>query len=291
MHSRVTLSRDTGKVPVQAGIGLRADHYFEVLETRPAVGFFEVHSENFFGDGGRPHAVLESVRADYPLSFHGVGLSLGSTDPLDRRHVNQLKALVARFEPGLVSDHLSWSSIHGRYLNDLLPLPYTAEALVHVARRVSEVQEVLGRQLLVENISSYLQYEHSTIPEPEFLAELAQRSGCGILLDVNNVYVSSRNHGFDAARYIASIPASAVGEIHLAGHTVNATDDGGEILIDTHNQRVTEDVWALYRYALRQVGPKPTLIEWDTDMPPLAVLLDEARIADLHLEEPHARAA
>ncbi len=291
MHSRVALSRGTGTLPVQAGIGLRADHYLEVLETRPAVGFLEVHSENFFGDGGRPLAVLERVRADHALSFHGVGLSLGSTDPLNHRHVNQLRALVARFEPGLVSDHLSWSSIQGRYLNDLLPLPYTAEALVHVARRVSEVQEALGRQLLVENISSYLQYEHSTIPEAEFLAELAQRSGCGILLDVNNVYVSSRNHGFDAARYIASIPTSAVGEIHLAGHTVNATDDGGEILIDTHNRRVTEDVWALYRHALRQVGPKPTLIEWDTDMPPLAVLLDEARIADMHLEEYHARAA
>lgn len=277
-------------IPATAGIGLRAEHYREVLATRPPVGWFEVHSENYFGDGGAPHHYLERVRSDYPLSLHGVGLSLGSADAPSRTHLAKLAALVRRYEPGLVSDHLSWSSVDGRYLNDLLPLPYTEETLRHVAARVSEAQDYLGRELLIENPSSYLEYRHSDIAEAQFLAELTARSGCGLLLDVNNVYVSSRNHGFDALAYLRAIPAARVREIHLAGHTVNRYDDG-EILIDTHNARVCDAVWALYRDALTHVGRAPVLIEWDTDLPPLAVLLDEARRAEIILEELDAVAA
>jgi uncharacterized protein (UPF0276 family) len=276
-------------VPARAGIGLRAIHYHEVLETLPAVGWLEVHSENYFGDGPPLH-YLERARAHYPLSLHGVGLSLGSTDPLGQSHLGQLDALVRRVEPFVVSEHLSWSSVGGRYLNDLLPLPYTEEALAHVAERIVQVQEFLGRQILVENVSSYLQYQDSTIPEAEFLAEVSRRSGCGILLDVNNVYVSATNHGFDALAYLDAVPVEPVREIHLAGYSVNRFEDG-EILIDTHSRRVAEPVWALYRCALERFGAAPTLIEWDADIPPLAVLLAEARRAESCLEESRALAA
>ncbi len=277
-------------IPVRAGIGLRAEHYREVVATRPPVGWFEVHSENYFGDGGAPHHYLERVRRDYPLSLHGVGLSLGSADALNRTHLEKLKALIQRYEPGLVSDHLSWSSVDGKYLNDLLPLPYTGESLRHVAARVSEAQDFLGREILVENPSSYLQYRHSDVGEAEFLAELAARSGCGILLDVNNIYVSASNHGYDAETYLRAIPPARVREIHLAGHTVNRYPEG-EILIDTHNARVCDAVWTLYRDALAHVGPVPTLIEWDTDLPALSVLLDEARKAEAIREKTLARVA
>ena len=277
-------------IPARAGVGLRAPHYREVIETRPPVGWLEVHSENYFGDGGAPLYYLEQARRLYPLSLHGVGLSLGSADELNRGHLAKLKALIGRFEPALVSDHLSWSSIDGRYLNDLLPLPYTEEALAHIVRRINEAQEVLGRELLIENPSSYLQYAHSTIPEWEFLAETAARAGCGILLDVNNVYVSGRNHGFDPQRYLSAIPVDAVREIHLAGHTVNRYEDG-EILIDSHSTRVCAEVWALYREAAQRFGHVPTLIEWDTDLPALAVLVEEARTADAIREEAHALVA
>jgi hypothetical protein len=274
-----------------AGIGLRGPHYREVLETRPSVGWLEVHSENYFGDGGPPLAYLERARSDYPLSLHGVGLSLGSTDPLNARHLASLEALVDRFEPALVSEHLAWCSVEGRYLNDLLPLPYTEEALEHVAARVRQVQDRIGRELLIENPSTYLQFVDSTIPEAEFLAELAQRAGCGILLDVNNVYVSARNHGFDALAYLRKIPLARVGEIHLAGHTVNRFEDG-EIVIDSHSEPVAAPVWGLYRHALRRFGRLPTLIEWDTDLPALSVLVAEAHRADgLAAELRHARAA
>ena len=277
-------------IPARAGIGLRAEHYREVVASRPAIAWFEVHSENYFGAGGPPHYYLERVRRDYPLSLHGVGLSLGSSDPLNRVHLEKLKALIQRYEPGLVSDHLSWSSVDGRYLNDLLPLPYTEETLNHVAARVAEAQDYLGRELLVENPSSYLEYRHSDIAEAQFLAELSARSGCGILLDVNNVYVSSTNHGFDARAYLRAVPAARVREIHLAGHTINRYDDG-EIRIDSHNARVCDAVWALYRDAVRLVGARPVLIEWDTDLPALAVLLDEAQQAEAIQESALARVA
>jgi len=285
------VARHAGPIPARAGIGLRAPHYRELLATRPPVGWLEVHSENYFGTGGPPLYYLERLRAHYPLSLHGVGLSLGSTDPLNRRHLRKLKTLIERFEPDLVSDHLSWSSIDGTYLNDLLPLPYTEESLTHFSARVGEAQDFLGRELLIENPSSYLQYRHSTIPEAEFLAELARASGCGLLLDVNNIYVSATNHGFDAHAYLEKIPVTAVKEMHLAGFSVNRYPDG-EILIDTHSTRVAPQVWALYRAAVQRLGRVPTLIEWDTDIPPLDVLLDEARQADIILnEECHADVA
>ena len=279
-----------GSIPARAGIGLRAAHYLDVLEQRPATGWFEVHSENYFGGGGKPLHYLEKIRADYPVSLHGVGLSLGSTDALNLGHLAQLKKLMRRVEPGFVSEHLSWSSVDWRYFNDLLPLPYTEESLAHVSERVVRVQDYLGRQILVENISSYLQYEESTLPEAEFLAELARRSGCGILLDVNNVYVSACNHGFDAETYLTNIPCERVQEMHLAGFTRKPFDDG-EILIDTHNRPVAPDVWRLYETAVRRFGRVPTLIEWDSDLPALAVLLDEANKADTILEGTHALAA
>src|SRR5436190_5161243 len=271
-------ARDIGTIPVSAGIGLRAPHYDAVVTTAPDVGWLEVHSENFFGNGGPPLRYLDRARSLYPVSLHGVGLSLGSVDALSRTHLDSLKRLIERIEPGLVSDHLSWSSIGGRYLNDLLPLPYTEESLRHLVGRIVQTQEYLGRQMLIENPSSYLEYKHSTIPEWEFIAAVAAQADCGILLDVNNVYVSASNHGFDPLVYLRGIPASRVQEIHLAGHMVKRFDDG-EILIDTHNTRVSADVWALYREALSLVGERPTLIEWDSDLPALDVLLDEAQIA------------
>ena len=291
MTVKPALSRPgPSSIPARAGIGLRAEHYDAVLEDRPPVGWLEVHSENYFGAGGKPQDYLERIRAHYPLSLHGVGLSIGSTDPLDRRHLAKLKDLMRRFEPALVSEHLSWSSVGGRYLNDLLQLPYTEEALYHMIARVAQVQDALGRPILIENPSSYLQYVESAIPEWEFLVELAERTGCGVLLDVNNIYVSARNHGFDASAYLRAIPRHLVREIHLAGFTVNRFD-GGEILVDTHDRPVWPAVWALYRQAVQRFGQIPTLIEWDTDLPELAVLVDEARRADAILEERHARAA
>ena len=277
-------------IPARAGIGLRADHYDAVLETLPPVGWLEVHSENYFGAGGKPLDYLERSRSHYPLSLHGVGLSIGSTDPLDRRHLAQLKALIERFQPALVSEHLSWSSVGGRYLNDLLPLPYTEEALDHFSKRVMQVQDALGRQILIENPSSYLQYAASAIPEWEFLTVLAERSGCGVLLDVNNIYVSACNHGFDASAYLRAIPRHLVREIHLAGFTVNRFA-GSEILIDTHSRPVDPAVWVLYRQAVARFGAIPALVEWDTDLPELAVLVAEAEHADAILEECHVQAA
>jgi uncharacterized protein (UPF0276 family) len=277
-------------IPARAGIGLRAPHYRDVLDLLPGVGWLEVHTENYFGAGGRPLHYLERIRAHYPISLHGVGLSLGSADPLNPVHLRKLKGLIERVEPGLVSDHLSWSSIGGWYLNDLLPLPYTEEALAHFCRRVEEVQEFLGRQILVENPSSYLEYCESAIPEWEFLREVAEVTGCGVLLDVNNVFVSAANHGFDPHCYVDSIPARLVGEIHLAGFTRNVSD-AGEILIDTHGRPVADEVWALYARAIDRFGEVPTLVEWDTDLPSLALLVAEAHHASSVMEYRRARAA
>jgi uncharacterized protein (UPF0276 family) len=276
-------------VPARAGIGLRAEHYRELDARRPAVAFLEVHSENYFGRGGIPHHYLERLRRDYPLSLHGVGLSLGSCDPLDAAHLRRIAELIERYQPSLVSEHLAWSSIGARHANDLLPMPYIEEAVDQFARRIAEVQDALGRELLVENVSCYLEYRDSSMAEWEFVTEVVQRSGCGLLLDVNNIYVNAVNHGFDPYRYLAGIPGARVREVHLAGHAVNRFDDG-ELVIDTHNARVCPPVWELYREALRRFGPRPTLIEWDTDLPALDVLLEEAALADRELEN-LARAA
>ena len=269
-----------------AGVGLRAQHVAEVLATRPHVGWLEVHSENYYADGGPGLAALDRIRRDYPLSLHGVGMSLGSTDPLDRAHLGKLKRLIARTEPALVSEHLCWSGVGGRHLNDLLPLPYTEEALAHVCARVSEVQDALGRELLVENVSSYLAFAEATIPEWEFVAAVARQTGCKLLVDVNNIYVNAVNHGFAADAYLAAMPPAAVAEIHLAGF-----DGSGPCLIDTHGTPVAPAVWALYRRAIERFGARPTLIEWDTDIPPLATLLAEAATAQSMLEECDAVAA
>ena len=273
-------------LPAAAGIGLRAPHVAEVLATRPPVAWLEVHSENYYADGGAALAALDRIRADYPLSLHGVGMSLGSTDPLDRAHLAKLRRLIARTEPALVSEHLCWSGVGGRSLNDLLPLPYTEEALAHVCTRVAEVQDAIGRELLVENVSSYLAFADATIPEWEFVAAVALRTGCRLLVDVNNIHVNAINHGFDADDYLAAIPRAAVAEIHLAGYEAR-----GDLLIDTHGAPVAPEVWALYRRALDRYGPQPTLIEWDTDIPPLATLLTEAATAQSMLDTRDALAA
>jgi uncharacterized protein len=279
-----------GPIPSRSGIGLRAEHYRDLLERRPPLAFVEVHSENYFGAGGAPLYFLEQARAHYPLSLHGVGLSLGSSDLLDREHLRRLKKLIQRFEPALVSDHLSWSSVGGVFLNDLLPLPYTEESLAHFSARVAQAQDYLGRELLIENPSSYLQYTESAIPEWEFFGEIARASGCGLLLDVNNIYVSSQNHGFDAHHYLQTLPAASIREIHLAGYTVNRYPEG-EMLIDSHNALVSAPVWELYAQAIRQFGPRPTLIEWDSDLPPLDTLLGQAGLADAILARETANAA
>ena len=266
-----------------AGIGLRAAHYRQFLDERPRRGWLEVHSENYFGAGGFDLHVLEHVRRDYPLSLHGVGLSLGSADGLREQHLAKLRNLVARVEPLLVSEHLCWGAHGGRHFNDLLPLPYTEEALALMVARVDQVQTALGRSILVENVSSYLQYRDSAIPELEFVAEVARRSGCGILFDVNNLYVNAVNHGFDAVAAIAALPAHGVQEIHLAGHTRT-----GDCLIDDHGSRVTDAVWLLYDAARARLGPVRTLIEWDTNIPGLDVLLDEALKVETRLAPAHA---
>jgi uncharacterized protein (UPF0276 family) len=263
------------------GVGLRTAHVAEVMATRPAVPWFEVHAENYLGGGAAVRA-LEAVRRDYPIAIHGVGLSLGSADGLDTRHLARLAALVERLEPILVSEHLSWSVTGGAYLNHLLPLPYTAETLDLLCRHVDRAQAILGRCILVENPASYLRFRASTIPEPELLGELARRTGCGLLCDVSNVHVTCRNLGTDARGYLAALPAGAVGEIHLAGHAENDAD-GRIVLIDDHGARVAAPVWELYAAALRRFGAVPTLVEWDTNLPPLGVLLDEARHADAAL--------
>ena len=261
-----------------AGIGLRSAHVAEIVETRPAIGFLEVHAENYM-TGAPAVAVLESLRRDYPISMHGVGLSLGSAGALDREHLSRLRALADRIEPDLLSEHLSWSGLPGVYLNDLLPLPYTEESLEIVSDHIDEAQAGLGRRLLIENPSVYLRFRHSTIAEGEFLVELARRTGCGILCDVNNLYVNADNFGADPWAYLAALPPHAVGEIHLAGHH-RADIDGRSILIDDHGSAVAKPVWDLYAHALDRFGPKTTLIEWDARLPALPVLLGEARFAD-----------
>jgi uncharacterized protein (UPF0276 family) len=265
-------------LPSRAGIGLRAPHVGELLTTRPAVPWLEVHPENYMG-GGAALASLETVRREYPVALHGVGLSLGTAGDIDHRHLDRLRSLTDRIEPCLVSEHLSWSSTGAAYLNHLLPLPYTEESLSVVAGHIQEVQDALGRPILIENPSSYLRFRHSTIEEPEFLAELTRRTGCGLLCDVNNIHVTAWNLGLDAASYMDALPAEAVGEIHLAGHAENDAD-GRTILIDDHGSPVAAPVWTLYERALERFGPVPTLIEWDTDIPELTVLLDEARRAN-----------
>lgn len=270
-------------VPACAGIGLRAEHYRHFLEGDPPVGWIEVHSENYFGDGGFDLHVLERVRERYPVSLHGVGLSLGGAEALSQRHLDRLAALVSRVEPALVSEHLCWSAFDGEHFGDLLPVPLTAGALDLVAARVCAVQERIGRAILVENISSYVRWADSAMSEMEFLGELVSRTGCGLLLDVNNLYVNAMNHGTDAAAELARVAPGTVGEIHLAGHA-----DADGLLVDDHGSRVCPEVWALFELACARLGALPTLVEWDTRVPALDVLLDEVRRAERRLDRHRA---
>jgi uncharacterized protein (UPF0276 family) len=261
-----------------AGIGLRSPHLAEIGRDRPATGFLEIHAENHLG-GSPARQAIERLREDYDFSVHAVGLSLGSVDGLDEAHLDRVVELVRRLEPALVSDHLSWSVHGGRYFNDLLPLPYTEEALDVVVRNLVRLQEALGRQVSIENPSCYLGFVQSTLTEPEFLAELVRRSGCGLLLDLNNIVVTAHNLRLDPHDWLKALPGEAIGEYHLAGHAVNDCD-GEPILIDDHGSPVGDAVWALFGDIVRRFGPRPTLMEWDTDIPALSVLLDEAGRAD-----------
>lgn len=269
-----------GKVPVRAGVGLKPGHGGAILAERPDIGFFEVHAENHMGAGGPPHRLLEAVRAVYPLSVHGVGLSIGGPDPLDRAHLARLRAVVERYRPGLVSEHLAWSTHDGGFLNDLLPVPLTAAALDRVADHVDRVQDTLGRRVLIENPSSYLAFRDSTMPETEFLGRLAERTGCGLLLDVNNVAVSAANLRFDPHGYLDAFPVGHVGEIHVAGYDEESEPGGGRLLIDAHGSALRPDVWALLGHALDLTGPLPVLVEWDNHVPDWPVLHAEATAVD-----------
>lgn len=260
-------------LPLQVGMGLRAPHFHEVLTRLPDVAWLEVHSENYLDEQGVQRHILREVAQHYPLSFHGVGLSLGSTDPLNPQHLKSLKTLIDEFKPALLSEHLSWSSVSGRYFNDLLPIPYTEESLMHFCQQVDQAQQVFGRQILVENPTAYLQFKDSTLSEWDFLAQLVQKTGCGLLLDLNNIYVNSVNHSFDCQIYLDNIPLSAVGELHLAGFSINEYDEG-QILIDTHGSPVSDPVWQLFS-GIREKCQAPALVEWDTDIPALDILLGE----------------
>jgi uncharacterized protein (UPF0276 family) len=267
-------------IPPRGGVGLKAEHYRTIVETLPDVGFFEVHAENYMGAGGPPHRYLSAIRERYPLSLHGVGLSIGADRPLDDDHLRRLNQLIGRYAPGLFSEHLAWSTHDSNFLNDLLPVPYTAETLGRVVEHIDQVQNALDRQMLLENPSTYLAFAESTYSEIDFIAEVVQRTGCGLLLDVNNVYVASTNQQWDPIAYIDAYPLDHVHEIHLAGHTREADDKGRPLLIDTHNRPVDEIVWDLYAHAVRLIGPVPTLIEWDADVPAWSTLKAEADRAE-----------
>ena len=279
-HLDIHLTNDSGTtvVPDRAGVGLKTEHAGELLEARLELGWVEVHAENYMVPGGPRLATLEAVREIYPLSLHGVALSLGGTERPDRGHLRALRALVDRYEPGLVSEHVSWSVHEGKYFADLLPVPLTSEALDRLCMNIDETQEMLGLRILIENPSNYIHLSNSEIPEAEFLVTAARSTGCGLLVDVNNVWVSAANVGYDAEVYIDALPIELIGEIHVAGHARDEADE--RLLIDSHGGPVSADVWALYERLIRRCGPKPTLVEWDTDIPAWPVLHAEARKAD-----------
>ena len=274
------MSPSTQPLPARAGIGLKSAHFAQVLSERPALGFFEVHAENFMVDGGPFHHYLGRIREAYPLSLHGVGLSIGGEAPLDEAHLDALRLLIRRYQPAMFSEHLAWSSHGGVYFNDLLPLPYHAASLARVCAHVDHTQERLQCRMLLENPSSYVEFSSSTMDEAGFMHEVVRRTGCGLLLDVNNAYLSSINHGRDPQALIAALPLQAVGEIHLAGFARDQDAAGAPLLIDSHGSPVDEAVWALYEQLLHTLGPLPTLLERDNDVPALATLLAEAGRAD-----------
>jgi uncharacterized protein (UPF0276 family) len=279
--SHTTTSRFApSPVPARGGVGLKPVHHRDIIEGAPDIGFFEVHAENYMGAGGPPHRQLSEIRDRYPLSLHGVGLSIGAARPLDRAHLQRLKTLNERYQPGLFSEHLAWSTHESVFFNDLLPVPYNADSLARVADHIDEVQEMVGRRMLLENPSSYLAFAESTMSEIEFLTEVARRTGCGLLLDVNNVQVSAVNQETSAVAYIDAFPMPLVGEIHLAGYAPEEDGKGRPLLIDTHDRPIEPVVWGLYERAIGRAGPVPTLVEWDNDVPPWPVLHAEAQRAD-----------
>jgi uncharacterized protein len=272
-----------------AGTSLKHEHLPSILADEMPSGFFEVHAENYMGAGGPPHDALTRIRRDYPVSLHGVCMSIGGPQPLDKTHLGRFKALVDRYEPALVSEHLAWSTHNTTYFNDLLPLPYTPATLARVADHIDHVQETVGRPILLENPSTYVVFPESTMSETEFIRALAQRTGCGLLLDVNNVFVSATNHGYSALTYLADFPLDHVSEIHLAGHATQADDEGDVLLIDSHDGPVANAVWILYEIVIGQCGPIPTLVEWDSAIPDWPILRAEAiaaqAILDRHSQE------
>jgi uncharacterized protein (UPF0276 family) len=267
--------------PARAGVGLKADHYRVIIDTRPDVGFFEVHAENYMGAGGPPHRYLTAIREHYPLSLHGVGLSIGADRALDLEHLQRLKALIERYEPALFSEHLAWSSHGSNYLDDLLPVPYTDETLHRICQHIDQVQTALGRQMLLENPATYIWFKESTWRETDFIREIAQRTGCGLLLDVNNVHVASTNQQWDARSYINDFALGQVQEIHLAGHSRQTDEKGRPLLIDSHDKSVDERVLELFRQVIQRIGPVPTLIEWDANIPAWPELQAQAVMAEL----------
>lgn len=276
------------QLPCTTGLGFKPEHFRDIMTTPGAVGFFEVHAENYMGAGGAPHAMLSALQEHHALSIHGVGLSIGGADGLDRDHLARLRSLIDRYQPDSFSEHLAWSSHGASWLNDLLPLPYTNETLATICAHIDQVQDALGRRILLENPATYVTFDSSTWSETDFLIELVRRTGCGLLLDVNNVFVSAINHRFDPRAYLAAFPLAAVGEIHLAGHDTEELPTG-PLLIDSHRTPVADPVWALYADVLARTGPLPTLIEWDTDVPTFPVLLAEAARAQALLRDAEGR--
>jgi hypothetical protein len=268
------------RLPLTAGIGYKAQHYADLITDPGPVTWLEIHAENYMGDGGRPLAQLRALAERFPISVHGVGLSIGGDASLDTDHLARLKHLCTWLNPASFSEHLAWSTHEMGFLNDLLPLPYTQATLARVAAHINQVQDTIGRQMLLENPSTYLDFDETEMEEVEFLSEIAKRTGCGLLLDVNNVFVSANNQGWDAHSYIDAFPLNHVGEIHLGGHDEDEDDQGRPLLIDSHGREVVDPVWALYRYTIARGGPRPTLIEWDTDVPPFAELRAEAARAE-----------
>jgi len=268
------------QLPARAGIGLKAEHVDEIIDTKPDLGFFEIHAENYMGAGGLPHAQLHAIRERYPLSLHGVGMSIGSSGSLNSEHLARFKTVMDIYQPAMVSEHLAWSTHDDIFYNDLLPVPYTNEKLQQVVEHVDAFQSYLGRQVLIENPSTYVTFEESSWLEFDFMAEIAKRSGCGLLFDVNNVFISATNHHYSPTQYIDSYPLHLVQEIHLAGHAEDVDDDGNQLLIDAHDREVCPNVWELYKHTLSKTGPLPSLIEWDNEVPQWEVLHSEAEKAE-----------
>lgn len=285
------VSTFSSRLPALAGVGFKPAHFDAILSGAPSVGFFEIHAENYMGDGGPPHRQLSRLRQDYPLSIHGVGLSIGSGEPIDRRHLERARILCDRYRPESFSEHLAWSTHGGVFFNDLLPLPYTRETLERAIDKIDEIQNVLGRQILLENPATYLSFAETELSEPELLAEIADRSGCGLLLDVENIYVTATNKGFDAAAYLSRFAFAHVREIHLAGHFESCGASGEPFALDAHCAPVAEAVWALFGQALAQTGPVATLVEWDNETPEWTALAREAQRAQTVLDSAARRAA